>query len=336
MANETEGQYHKASVAVDRYMANHIGETFDLDIICRHLSVTDAERREEITKKLSYEVKKGNLEKNNRLYRYIDSSLKKMDLRGSFGAVNVDLQWPVGMDGTRFGFDGHLSIPEKALIVLAGVTNTGKSVFMRNFLYRNMDIHKCLYFSSETTVDDFAEYSARMTWANPFNDDGTEKFPLIWRDKDFKYVVDPDGVNLIDWLNIYDNFYQIGEVLDGIKDKMNKGIVVVAIQKDPHKGLGVGGMWAEHKASLYMTMDFGRLTVEKAKKWTGFNPNHKCWGFDIIDQGTHFNDIHPLIKCPECFGSGHKKMGIECSNCNGSGWADTRVKIPEPEPGFED
>jgi hypothetical protein len=104
----------------------------------------------------------------------------------------------------------------------------------------------------------------------------------------------------------------------------------VAIQKDPQKGLGVGGMWAEHKASLYMTMDFGRLTVEKAKKWDGINPNHKTWGFEIVDQGTHFNNIRPLIKCHDCWGTG-KKKGVECTNCNGSGWADVIIQTPKTD-----
>jgi hypothetical protein len=325
MANEVQNLYHKASMAVERYLEAHRGETFDLDTICRHMEIRDAHKRDLVNQCLLYQVKKGLLEKNNRSYRYIDRSIIRMNLRDSLGAVNVPLEWPTGIDGTHFGFDGHISIPEKALIVLAGVTNTGKSVFMRNLCYKNFDAHHCLYFSSETSVDDFADYSARMTWANPFNDDGTDKFELIWQEKDFKYAIKPNGINLIDWLNIYDNFYQIGEVLDGIKGVLDKGIVVVAIQKDPQKGLGVGGMWAEHKASLYMTMDFGRLTVEKAKKWTGINPNHHTWGFDIVDQGTHFSNIRDLIRCPECHGFKTVK-GHPCDNCNGSGWADVVIQ----------
>ena len=324
MTFDTDRSYHKASLTVDRYLESHKGETFDLDTICRHLSVTAAHDRDLINQKLNYEARRGVLEKTNRLYRYIDSSLIRMDWRNSVGAINLPLNWPGGIDGSKFGFDGHISIPEKALVVLAGVTNTGKSVFMRNFLWKNMDTHNCIYFSSETSADDFGEYASRMTWANPVSEDGKDKFSLVWRDKDFKDVIEPDAVNIIDWLNIYNEFYRIGEILDGIKNKLNKGIVVLAIQKDPNKGLGVGGMWAEHKASLYMTMDFSRLTIEKAKKWSEFNPNHQSWGFKVVDQGTHFTDIHPLIKCPDCWGTGRVK-NIPCANCDGTGWADTRI-----------
>ena len=61
MTPETENLYHKASMAVDRYLEAHKGETFDLDTICRHMSINDALKREAITKKLSYEVKHGNI-----------------------------------------------------------------------------------------------------------------------------------------------------------------------------------------------------------------------------------------------------------------------------------
>jgi hypothetical protein len=328
--NPEEIMKEKAGKAVEKYIQGHWGESYDLDTVCRHMEIHDANKREAINQKLLYEHRAGRLEKNNKHYRSIDTTIEKMNWRDSIGAVNLPLNYPTGTDGSQFGFDGHLFIPEKGLIVLAGVTNTGKSVFMRNLLFKNMDIHHCVYFSSETSEDDFAEYLSRMTWGNPVNDDGSDKFDAIFRDKDFKYVIQPNAINLVDWFNIYDEFYRIGEVLDSMKNVLNKGILAVAIQKDPQKGLGVGGMWAEHKASLYMTMDFGRLTVEKAKKWDGINPNHKTWGFEIVDQGTHFNNIRPLIKCHDCWGTG-KKKGVECTNCNGSGWADVIIQTPKTD-----
>jgi hypothetical protein len=139
MSVEQDGLYRQASIAVDKYIDDHRGESFDLDIVCRHMEIHDAHKRDAINRKLLYEYKKGNLEKHNRSYRVIDHTLIKMNWRESAGAVNIPLSFPSGLDGTQFGFDGHISIPEKALLVLAGVTNTGKSVFMRNFLFKNME-----------------------------------------------------------------------------------------------------------------------------------------------------------------------------------------------------
>lgn len=62
-----EGLYRKASEAVDKWLAVHRGESFDLDLICKHLEIRDPEKRHAIARKLSYEVKAGNLEKSNRI-----------------------------------------------------------------------------------------------------------------------------------------------------------------------------------------------------------------------------------------------------------------------------
>ncbi len=309
---------------VSRWMSFHEGEKFDLETLCRQLNVTNREHRHSVVKKLAYEVSQKRLEKSVNvrppIYRLRTNTILRMNWRESTGAANVSLTWPQGQDGTQFGFDGRVEIPEKGLIVVAGVTNVGKSVLCRNFLWGNMDAHYCVYFSSETSEDDFADYASRMTWANPINEDGTDKFELISRDGDFKDVIQPDSINIVDWLDIYENFYSIGELLSGMKAQLNKGIILVAIQKDPNKGLGVGGMWAEHKASLYLTMDFNRIKVEKAKKWHDWNPNGQTWGFDIVDRGTHFSRIRLLKKCGACW-NGKLKNGI-CGLCDGTGFVD--------------
>ena len=199
---------------------------------------------------------------------------------------------------------------------------THNSVFCRNFLWRNMDAYPCFYFSSETSDTDFADYASRMTWAEPLRD-GKPKFELIWRNKDWKDVIQPDAINIIDWLNLGDNFYQIGAVLEGIKERLNKGMCLIAIQKDPVKDLGMGGMWSEHLASLYLTMDFERLTVKKAKKWHGWNSNGKTYGFQIIDGGCHFANVRLLQKCA-CYGG--KVRGVECATCKGTGFIDAPVR----------
>lgn len=325
-----DGLYKKASAAVDNELRQHIGERFTLDDMCGWLNLqkTDKVKRDKVNQVLYYRVKHGNLEKSlisrPPLYRYIDNTIVHMNWRESKGAAHLtELRWPSGIDKSQFGFDGRVYIPEKGLIILAGVTNTGKSTFCRNLLWANMDAYKCIYFSSETSEDDFADYASRMSWADPVREDGSDKFELIWRIKDFRDLIDPDAINIIDWLNIYDNFYQIGEVLEGIKGKLKKGIAFVAIQKDPNKGLGVGGMWSEHNASLYLTMDFGRMTVLKAKKWYDWNPNGKTWGFNIVDHGTHFRDIRLQKKCGFCFNG--KKNNMTCSICNGTGFVDDEV-----------
>lgn len=309
---------------VDKWLLIHRGERFDLDTICRQLNVTDREHRHSIAQKLSYEIFHKRLEKSVSqrppLYRILDNTIKYINWLESKPTTNLVLRWPCGIDNSQFGFDGRVDISSKGLIVLAGVTNTGKSVWCRNFMWANMDTYRCVYFSSETSGEDFADYASRMTWANPVGEDGKPKFLLVDRNRDFKDVIEPNSINIIDWLNLGDNFYQIGAVLEGIKEKLEDGIAIVSLQKDPNKELGMGGMWGEHLASLYLTLDFERITVKKAKKWHDWNPNGHTWGFDIVDRGTHFNHIRLLKKCGNCW-NGKTKAG-PCLICDGTGFVD--------------
>jgi hypothetical protein len=318
--------YGLISKEIDGWLPLHKGESFDLDFVCRQLNIVHSQSRKWASVKLGNEVVAGRLEKSNKTYRYIDNDIVLInDWVTVESAPPICLQWPCSVDDqddTSFGFENTIDIPQKGLIILAGVTNTGKSTFCRNFLWMNMDLMHCTYFSSETSKEDFAEYANKMrTWKNPFGCDGKPIFDLAMRDHDWHDVIRPNDINIVDWLNMGDKFYQLGEVLMKMKSKLDKGILVVSIQKDSQKELGMGGQWGEHLASLYITMDFGRLTVKKAKKWKGENPNGKTWGFDIVDRGTHFHHIRPLKKCGFCY-QGKTKGNQPCDICGGSGWTE--------------
>jgi len=323
---EINVKYQRVAVEIRSWVELHRNESFDQDYICRDLDIMSREGRKYAAIELSKLVKKATLGKDsppNRppIYHYIDKELPDMDWVNAQASAAIDIKWPYGVqDESEFGFADRVVIPEKGLIVLAGVTNTGKSCFLRNMLWRNMDNYHCIYFSSETSAEDFADYTTRMPWASGRNGNGASKFELKWRTKDWKHFIQPNSINFIDWLNLGDRFYNIGDVLHELKEPLEHGILVVAIQKDPHKDLGMGGMWGEHLSSLYITMDYDRLTVVKAKKWHTDNPNNKTWGFTIVDRGANFHNIRPLKKCGKCWQG--KIKGQECSNCNGTGWVE--------------
>ena len=71
-ANLEDSTYKKVSVIVDTWLEVHKGETFDLDLVCRQLQITERENRHFVAMKLAYEVRQGKLEKLNRIYRYIN------------------------------------------------------------------------------------------------------------------------------------------------------------------------------------------------------------------------------------------------------------------------
>ena len=158
-----------------------------------------------------------------------------------------------------------------------------------------------------------------MTFREPIDENGKPKFELIERHDNWKDIIRPDSINIIDWINLGDKFYEMGKIIEGIKTRLNKGIALICIQKDAGKTYGMGGMWGTHLSTLYLTLDFNRMTVEKAKEWNGHNPNREMYGFEIKNHGSQFHNIHSVVLCRKCYG---KNGNLKCELCGGTGYVD--------------
>jgi hypothetical protein len=307
---------------VDEWLPEHEGEKFDLDTICRQLDISNRDDRHRVVKKLSYEVLHENLEKSDRLYLYINKTFKCIDWVNAPSSPPLNVTFPYGIDDkTHFGFENAV-ISAGDIIVIAGLSNMGKTTWALNFLWENMDKYPCTLMGNEYTAGKFRRRVARMDWHNPLTSAGNSKFDLIERRSDWKSIIKPNNINIIDWINLDDNFFKIGSIIEGIQSKLQAGIAVVLIQKSENKGLGMGGGFSEHLASLYLTIDFEKLTVRKCKEYIGHNPNLEMYKFQITNGGTKFADIHKVAKCKQCGGSGHYRLG-DCDKCSGTGVVDS-------------
>jgi len=317
---------------VSRWLSYHKGERFDLDTICRQLDVTNRDFRHEIVKKLSYEVTRGNLEKSVKvkppIYTYINKDIKIIDWVNARDTNPIPFEWPHGHeDDSRFGFDGAIQIFSGDIIIIAGVSNTGKTAFVLNMVTENMDQIPVTLQGNEYNPGKFNFRMSRMKWARPLREDGTPKFELIDRHDNWADIIRPDNLNIIDWMNLDGTghpFYEIGSIVEGIQQKLKSGVAIICIQKDANKELGMGGGFSQHLASLYLAVDFMpnkelKMTVKKAKAWQGHNPNHEMYGFDLVDAGTLFHKIRRIERCGSCGARGITRSGAVCDNCAGSG-----------------
>lgn len=321
--NEPESaNYKQVSSLVDKWLEVHKDETFKQDDVCKQLEITSRDGRQLVAIKLNYEASKPGkkLEKLNRIYRYINTNKRTIDWVNASDDPVLDIRWPYGIeDDSHFGFDGCIQISPGDIIVNAGVSNTGKTTFALNFLWMNMDLHPCLLMGNEYTPTKFKLMAGRMAeLGNPLKEDGTPKFELIERHTAWQDIIEPNAINIIDWINLNDNFFQIGSIIEGIKSKLANGIVLICLQKGSEKILAIGGDFSLHLASLYLTMDFGRMTVIKAKAYNGHNPNNEVYGFKIVNYGTRFHDIRKIKRCPKCY----KFINKQCQVCSGLGWID--------------
>ena len=104
------------------------------------------------------------------------------------------------------------------------------------------------------------------------------------RSSNFADVIRPSCLNIIDYLEISDNFYMVAEYLKQIHDKLDGGIAIVALQKDPKADQGRGGTFGLEKPRLYLNMDAGIIKIRKAKNWTHpeQNPNGLVLNYKLV------------------------------------------------------
>ena len=85
-----------------------------------------------------------------------------------------------------------------------------------------------------------------------------------------------DAINIIDYLDVTQDFANIGTPLKEIHNKLGRGIALIAIQKNPKQydfrtgkhidvDLGVGGAKSIGKSRLYLAIDDGIVKIVKAK-----------------------------------------------------------------------
>lgn len=300
--------YKRVSADVDEWLTFHKDEWFSPDDLIRYFEWNrNSTAKHQLHVKLYYETtvrKTPTLEKQGRRYRVIDRTISELDWLGADPEDTLTLGWPRGVnDGTTFGFDKFVKIYPGSIIVIAGVSNMGKSTWMLNFMVENMDAYKCIYMTSELGREEFAARMTGFDWVELLNGDGKPKFKTLTRYDNYHDIIEPDAINIIDYLRVDGEFWQVGKFIDQIKQKLNRGLAVIAIQKNPPKQygkvkednlLGLGGKFSQELSRLYLSIDFEKLTVVKAKSWHSVNPNGKRYRFKIIGRGAKFNEIYEV------------------------------------------
>jgi hypothetical protein len=148
-----------------------------------------------------------------------------------------------------------VTIPPKAIIVLAGTSNAGKTTFMLNVAKLNMAKINSLYLMSEMGP---SEYKQRLMLFGE-SMDSWKHMKAAPRVADFDGAIkhhNPDGLTLVDYLEERDGeYYKISSSIRAIYDALNEGVAFVGLQKKRDATHGRGGEATEEKARLYLTLD---------------------------------------------------------------------------------
>lgn len=265
---------------VEEFVMSTNGHFLSTDIHkCLHLSTRqELKNTSEILSRLS---KKGVIEKHgdrNGSWRRVENDIEIIDWRNAT-TDEYPIQFPLNLHQLVKLYPGNIAI-------LAGASNTGKTAFMLELIRLNQKSHKIKYMNSEM---DGSELKLRLEMFQEVCPLDKWDFEAIERSDKFADAIDPDGFNVIDFMEIYDEFWKLGGWIRDVHKKLNKGIAVIAIQKQSssknnQKDFGRGGELTIEKPRLYLAMDRGRIKIVKAKIWRdhGRNPNGLSRDFKIV------------------------------------------------------
>jgi hypothetical protein len=106
-------------------------------------------------------------------------------------------------------------------------------------------------------------------------------FPVKQDDFEFRDVLEPDAINLIDYLDRDNDMFLIGQDIKQLQSRLNTGILIFGLQKPADRLFGYGGLSSAKLSNLYIALDkksqsetamTGQAEIIKSKDWVRYNP----------------------------------------------------------------
>ncbi len=263
---------------VREYILSTTGSFYSTEVArVLHLSTKDEQKNLSIIlKRICNEGLIERFGNKNGSWRRVEKDAEPMDWFGC-DTKELSLHFPLGVEE-------HAIITPKSVILLNGVTNAGKTSFALEFARLNYKLMPVTYFNSEMgparLKRRLSKYPPEIITLETWRDNVT----FIERSTAFADVIRPDGLNIIDYLEIFDEFWKTAGMLNDIYRKLNNGIALVLLQKDPAKNTGLGGELIKQKPILVMNLDRGKLTLDKVKEFkTDNNPHGLSQEFKLVN-----------------------------------------------------
>lgn len=219
------------------------------------------------------------------LYRLVNKTIKQIDLDDRSDLIGeLQIRFP-------FRIEDWIKPMPGCVYIIAGETDSGKSAFLMNFAKKNTARFKVHYFSSEMGKQEMLDRTDHF-WP----DVGKDKNFIFYEDcySDFNQMIKPDDINIIDYLELYDEFFKMSEKIDDIGKALKNGICFIALQKPKNRDEGLGGERTKNLARLYLSLMPGLLKITKAKNWRDpkANPNNQQIPFKLV-AGCNFINTEP-------------------------------------------
>jgi hypothetical protein len=201
-------------------------------------------------------------------YRTVDKSIEYVDFKNAGFDDKIDFEMPLGIHEKTVFFPGNV-------IIVAGVQGYGKTTFLFNIIRANMHKFPFVYFSSEMAPQTI-KYKLSF-FGIPIEHWKMKVVPdNVW---DFNNIADkihPDSMNVIDYLEAdAEKTFNIHETITKCLKKLNKGMLLIALQKNKDRELASGGSYTSRAASLYLSIDWNTILIVK-NRFMEMDPNRSC------------------------------------------------------------
>ena len=213
--------------------------------------------------------------KEDGVFRRIEDDEQRLDIRQKTNGERKILM--------PFNLEEKVKILPKNIIIVGGTPDGGKTAFLLNVASMNRNTQNVFYFISEMGID---EYQGRVDPMGIDREEWHSKITTIERSSNFQDVIRPDGLNIIDFLELSgDDYLKVGEHIRRIWERLISGVCFIAIQKRYGCDLPQGGIGAIEKARLALSFDRGVVKIVKAKNWRDgrSNPNGLEMEFKLVD-----------------------------------------------------
>jgi len=191
-------------------------------------------------------------------YRRIDRTIEFMDFANADIENYVNISLPLEIEKKT-------KLYPKGVIVIAGVTGMGKTLFCLNTIARNFRINDqpVYYFNSEMGPEALKK---KLNYFPIRIEDWNKYMKVVdkWEFNNISDKIQPNALNVIDYLEPEgEKPYNIHGVISAIIQRLNKGIALISSQKKPDSRMGTGGIYSLKAASLGLALDWGKIEIIK-------------------------------------------------------------------------
>lgn len=185
------------------------------------------------------------------------------------------------------------------VIAVSGSKNSGKTLFCLSTAYANRMNGDVYFFAAQENTREILDDRLSKFGYPP---EEWQKINFVRQQQDFHQVIQPNAINIIDYFAVPESeFFKMGTFIDKIANRIEKGILLLALQMNPGKRSARGGDQTKDRAALYIILDGGKAILEEVKNVKreiiggGLmpDPNKMSRTYTIEKKGSWFNWTTP-------------------------------------------